>query len=146
MTGNPSDQHEPLRLPGWWPGARGDVRFPTDGSLPTASKALDGHLDTIDEAMRILAGEGFVTAEDVGDWDAGQELTRTVKAAHEHILAVYRDFQRQLAATSLLLVKQHRSQTDAEEASAKASRRLDGADVPSPPPILPTQQNTPSMD
>jgi hypothetical protein len=146
MTGNPSDQHEPLSLPEWWPTARGHVQFPADGTLSTASKALDGHLGSLDEAMRTLAGQGLVTADDVGNWDAGRELAGTVKAAHEHILAVYREFQRQLAAASALLITQHRSQTDAEEASSKASRRIDdGGALPSPP-AAPTQQTAPSMD
>ncbi|GAA4619478.1 hypothetical protein GCM10023195_88100 [Actinoallomurus liliacearum] len=146
MTGSGNDRHQPLNLPDWWPKARGYVKFPTDGSLPTASKALDGHLAGLDEAMRYLASEGLVTAEDVGNWDAGQELARTAKTAHGHILEVYREFQRQLAAVSLLLIQQHRTQSEAEEASSKAPRRLDEGGALPQPPTVPTQRTAPSMD
>ncbi|MEV5748314.1 hypothetical protein AB0L00_10885 [Actinoallomurus sp. NPDC052308] len=146
MTGKQDDRHEPLRLPDWWPSARGHVKFPTDGSLPTASKALDGHLDGLDEAMRMIAEEGLVGAEAIGNWDAGQQLARTVKTAHENILEVYREFQRQLAAASQLLLTQHRNHNDAEEASSKASRRLDDGEAPPLPPTIPTQRTAPSVD
>jgi hypothetical protein len=144
-SGNNRGPHESLKIPDWWPKAQGYVKFPTDGSLPTAARALDGHLDALAAAMRLLDSEGLVTAEDLGNWDAGQQLAGAMKVAHEHIGAVYREFQRQLAAASALLVRHHQNQSDAEEASAKASRRIDDGGVSSPPATSPTQKTTGSF-
>ncbi len=145
-SGSEEDRNAPLRLPTWWPEASGQVRFPTDSSLPTAARALRGHLDALGAAMSSLHAEGLVTADDVGNWDAGQEFSGTVKAAHEHIASVYREFQRQLEAAATLLMRSHQGHTEAEESSAKASRPLDGAVPPSLPRPVPTQRTAPSMD
>jgi hypothetical protein len=145
-SGKNHDAHEPLRIPDWWPKAKGYTKFPTDGSLSTAAKALDGHLDALDAAMSRLESEGSVTAEDIGNWDAGQHLAGAANAAHEHIGAVYREFQRQLATVSILLVKHHQRQGDAEHAATKASRRITDGGVSSPPTTPPTQKTTRSFD
>lgn len=145
-SGNKDDAHRPLELPQWWPRADGVFQFPRDSSLPTAAKALRGHLDELGSAMSALHGEGFVTAEDLGNWDAGQTLTGTVQAAHAHIGAVYREFQRQLENTAALLVKAHENHNGAEESSARASRRLGNTELPHLPGATPTQRTAPSMD
>ena len=140
MSPGNSDKHAPLQLPTWWPEASGDVQFPLDSSLPTASKNLRGHLDALSAAMSSLGGDGLVTAEDVGNWDAGQEFAGTVKNAHEHIGNVYREFQRQLEYATNLLNKSHQNHTAAEEASEKASR-LGGESPQHIPTAAPTRQS-----
>jgi hypothetical protein len=145
-AGNHGNTSTPLRLPDWWPEATGQVRFPTDDSLPTAAKALRGHLDQLGSAMDTLHAQGAVTAEDLGNWDAGQALTGTVKAAHEHISAVYRQFQRQLEAAAELLIRSHESHGAAEEASVRSVRRAGGVAPPHAPEGIPTQRTAPPMD
>lgn len=144
------DAHESLRLPQWWPGASGTVKFPDDSSLKTVVNALSGHHAELDAAMSFLHSEGLVTADDVGNWDAGQTFAGTAKSAHEHVLTVYREFQRQLEEVSRLLAKSDQSHGAAEAASRKASQQA-GAPLQIPqgaPPHsgVPTQQTTPSKD
>jgi hypothetical protein len=144
--GDKGDAHAPLELPDWWPEAAGDVRFPTDDSLPAAAKALRGHLDALDMAMNDVHNDGMVTAADVGNWDAGQALAQTVKSAHEQIGAVYRDFQSQLFIAARLLVISGEGHEDAEHVSTRAARRLDDGGPFTAPGTHPTRQNTPSQD
>ena len=144
--GNKDDAHAPLKIPDWWPGATGNVRFPTDDSLSKAARALHGHLDALDKAMKELHGNGLVTAEDLGNWDTGQALAKTVKTAHEHISAVYRDFQQQLAVAASVLVTTGRNHSDAEHAATRAVRRLGGGEPAQAPSAEPTLQNTPPMN
>lgn len=144
-SGKKGDAHAPLQVPGWWPGATGKVRFPIDDSLATASKALSDHLASLETVMSGLQSDSLVTAEDLGNWDAGQEFATTVHAAHAHINAVYRDFRQQFAAAAQLLVDTGQNHQDAEDAATKAVRRL-GGETPMTPDPRPTRQNTPSMD
>lgn len=144
--GNKDHAHAPLKVPDWWPGATGNVRFPTDDSLSKAASALRGHLDALDKAMTELQSNGLVTAEDVGNWDAGQALAKTVKAAHEHISAVYQDFQQQLAEAVRVLIMTGQNHSDAEHAATRAVRRLGGGESAKTPSAEPTLQNTRSMD
>lgn len=142
--------HEPLRLPDWWPGASRKVKFPDDSSMMTVVNALSGHQGELELAMNFLHAEGLVTADDVGNWDAGQTFAGTAKSAHEHVLAVYREFQRQLEEVSRLLAKSDQSHGAAEAASRKASQQA-GAPLHIPqgaPPHVgvPTQQTAPSKD
>ncbi len=144
--GNKDDANAPLKVPDWWPGATGNVRFPTDDSLSKAASALRGHLENLDMVVSGLQNDGLVTAEDLGNWDAGQELAKTVKSAHEYISAVYQDFQQQLAAAIQALVNTGQNHSNAEHAATRAVRRLGGGEPSQTPSAAPTRQNTPSMD
>lgn len=112
--------------------------------------ALSGHQTELNAAMSFLHSEGLVTADDVGNWDAGQVFAGTAKSAHEHILTVYREFQRQLEEVSRLLAKSDQSHGAAEAASREASQQA-GAPLHIPqsaPPYggVPTQRTAPSKD
>lgn len=144
-SGDKNEAHAPLKLPGWWPEVGGRMRFPTDDSLPSSAKALRGHLDALDMAMRDIADNGLVTAADVGNWDAGQTLAQAVNAAHTHISDVHRAFQEQLEVVARLLVTNHEGHDNVEHESTRESRRLSGQ-VPDPPTTQPTRQSTPSID
>jgi precorrin-4 methylase len=144
MSAGDQEKHEPLRLPTWWPGASGTVKFPDDSSMMTVVNALSGHQGELDSAMSVLHAEGLVTADDVGNWDAGEEFAGTAKSAHQHVLAVYREFQRQLEEVVRLLAKSDHSHSAAEAASRRASQRAGAPlDVPNG---VPTQQSAPSKD
>jgi hypothetical protein len=144
MSPGNQDAHEPLRLPTWWPGASGTMKFPADSSMMTVVNALSGHQGELDSAMNALHTEGLVTADDVGNWDAGTEFAGTAKSAHQHVLAVYREFQRQLEEVVNLLAKSDHSHSEAEAAARKASQQA-GAPLDIPQGV-PTQQTAPSKD
>lgn len=144
MSSGNQDAHEPLRLPNWWPGASGTMKFPDDSSMMTVVNALSGHQGELDSAMRFLHSEGLVTADDVGNWDAGREFADTARSAHQHVLTVYREFQRQLEEVVRLLAKSNHSHGAAEAASRKASQQA--GDPLHMPQGVPTQQTAPSKD
>jgi precorrin-4 methylase len=120
------------------------MKFPADSSVTTVVNALSSHQDELDSAMSVLHAEGLVTADDVGNWDAGKEFAGTAGSAHQHVLAVYREFQRQLEEVVRLLAKSDHSHSAAEEASRKASQQA-GAPLDIPRGV-PTQQTAPSKD
>ena len=131
----------------------GELRLDTPAGLVVATYEQVG--DYV-ESVRLtnvpgfLHSEGLVTADDVGNWDAGQTFAGTARSAHEHVLAVYREFQRQLEEVSRLLAKSDQSHGAAEAASRKASQQA-GAPLHMPqgaPPHagVPTQQTAPSKD
>lgn len=79
------------------PNGAGDVDVFRD-ALTKAAKTLEANLRVASRAMRDLRGNGVLTTQQLGDWDASRQLGGTVETAHREIVAGYQQFLTQYQA------------------------------------------------
>jgi hypothetical protein len=135
------------QYPKSWFGGRGPYVKWAPAKIGDAASILEKALETLagTGALNNVQSQGILTAAELGNWDAGQELARTTQAAHEHITAVFQDFIQQYAAAIQTLRKTAANYSGTEEDLTKHARRIAGQEQPSSAKT-PTWHNVPSAD
>jgi hypothetical protein len=130
-----------LRLPSSWPGADGggrDLEVDPDKLLQAAAlleSAVPGLTGSLDD----LRARGSVTAQQAGNWDAGQTLAATTQRASAGISAVYDEFVNDYVAAIELLRTTAAHYRDAEDATTGQVREVS-------PGSAPTRSTAPPAD
>jgi uncharacterized protein YukE len=87
-------------------------------ALRTAAKSLDGNVRTFTGpgSLSDLQSRGAVTAQHLGNWDAGQALARTTDQAYQQLTRAYSDFMSDYrdAISALLKTAERYAETEQE--------------------------------
>jgi hypothetical protein len=100
-------------------------------ALRSAAKALDENLKTFSGSGSLgdVQSRGAVTAQHLGDWDAGQALTRTTDQAYQQLTRAYSDFMAEYREVISVLLKTADEYDDAEQENLERIRALLGKDA-----------------
>lgn len=106
-------------------GGQGNVAFSAE-DLMKAAKMLEHNLKafTGPGSPADLQARGLVTAQHLGDWDAGRTLAGSTGQAHRQIVQVYQDFLAEYGAVIAALRAAARTYADGEQASRHTVTRV----------------------